>query len=117
MTKLTVYDPAMCCSTGVCGTQVDQHIVEFAADLDWLKTQGATVRRINLGQEPAEFVANAEIKALLEEGGEASLPAILRDGALVSHGRYPSRAELAGWAGVAQVDASIAKPDAPSTCC
>ena len=117
MTTLTVYDPAMCCSTGVCGPRVDQHIVDFAADLDWLKAQGTQVRRINLGQEPAEFAAKPEIKALLEDGGEASLPAILRDGALVSHGRYPTRAELAGWAGVAHVDARPAKPDAPNACC
>lgn len=116
MTTLIIFDPAMCCSTGVCGPRVDQHIVDFAADLDWLKGQGTQVRRINLGQEPAEFVANPDIKALLETGGETSLPAILRDGALVSHGRYPSRAELAGWAGVAQV-AADAKPDAPSACC
>ena len=117
MTQITVYDPAMCCSTGVCGPRVDQHIVDFAADLDWLKAQGTQVRRINLGQEPAEFVANPEIKALLEAGGEASLPAILRDGALVSQGRYPARDELADWAGVADTPAGSAAPDAPSACC
>ena len=117
MTEITVYDPSMCCSTGVCGPNVDQHIVDFAADLDWLKAQGTQVRRINLGQEPAEFAANPEIKALLEDGGEQSLPAVLRNGALVCHGRYPTRAELAEWAEVAQVEASTAAPSTPSACC
>ena len=63
MTTLIVYDPAMCCSTGVCGPEVDQRLVDFAADLDWLKAQGARVRRINLSQEPMEFVIQPSIKA------------------------------------------------------
>lgn len=40
MTKIQVYDPALCCSTGICGVDVDQEKVTFAADVDWLKSQG-----------------------------------------------------------------------------
>nr|QTX14232.1 Arsenical resistance operon trans-acting repressor ArsD [Klebsiella pneumoniae] len=29
MKTLTVFDPAMCCSTGVCGSDVDQVLVDF----------------------------------------------------------------------------------------
>ncbi|RUR33923.1 arsenic metallochaperone ArsD family protein [Vreelandella andesensis] len=46
MTTITVYDPPMCCATGVCGADVDQQLITFAADLDWLKSQGVTVRLI-----------------------------------------------------------------------
>ncbi|MDB9569161.1 arsenic metallochaperone ArsD family protein, partial [Providencia rettgeri] len=52
MKKLEVFDPALCCSTGVCGTEVDQALVDFATDVDWLKKQGASIRRFNLAQEP-----------------------------------------------------------------
>lgn len=41
MKKLEVFDPALCCSTGVCGTDIDQALVNFATDVDWLKKQGA----------------------------------------------------------------------------
>lgn len=99
MTTLTVYDPPMCCATGICGTDVDQGLVELAADLDWLKSQGVNVRRINLSQEPAEFASNATIKELMRESEGDDLPAFLLDGRLVAKARYPSRAELAGWAG------------------
>ncbi|MCA1770803.1 MAG: arsenic metallochaperone ArsD family protein, partial [Halomonas sp.] len=51
MTTITVYDPPMCCSTGVCGTNAEQQLITFAADLNWLKSQGVTVRRVNLSQE------------------------------------------------------------------
>lgn len=100
MTTLTVYDPAMCCSTGICGTDVEQRLVDLAADLDWLKAQDVTVRRINLSQEPAEFAANETIRQLMQDSEGDDLPAILVDGELVSKARYPSRTELAGWAGL-----------------
>jgi AhpD family alkylhydroperoxidase len=100
MTTLTVYDPPMCCSTGICGTDVDQRLVDLAADLDWLKALGVTVRRINLSQEPAEFAANETIHALMQDSEGDDLPAILVDGKLVAKARYPSRAELADWTGV-----------------
>ena len=101
MTTITVYDPPMCCSTGVCGTQVDQKLVDLAADLDWLKAKGAPVRRINLSQEPAEFVANPTIAKLMQESDGDDLPAFMVDGKMVARARYPSRSELAEWAGVA----------------
>lgn len=100
MTTITVYDPPMCCSTGICGTEVDQRLVDLAADLDWLKGQGITVRRISLSQEPGEFAANTIIRDLMQASDGDDLPAVLVDGALVSKARYPDRAELAGWVGL-----------------
>ncbi|MDT8853772.1 arsenite efflux transporter metallochaperone ArsD [Paracoccaceae bacterium Fryx2] len=116
MTNLAVYDPPMCCSTGICGAQVDQRLVDLAADLDWLRSKGVAVRRINLSQEPAEFAANAAIRDLMQASEGDDLPAILVDGALVSKARYPSRAELAGWVGLPAPEPGIGGMDA-STCC
>jgi len=106
MTTLTVYDPPMCCSTGICGSDVDQRLVDLAADLDWLKALGVSVRRINLSQEPMEFVSQPAIKALMDETGGDDLPAILVDGKIVSQGRYPLRAELSAMAQIGGVDAT-----------
>lgn len=97
MAKLAVYDPPMCCSTGVCGPAVDESLVRFAADLDWLRQRGATVERFNLTQQPHAFVENAVVKGALREGGSKCLPVILVDGSLVSQGAYPSRETLATW--------------------
>lgn len=87
----------MCCSTGVCGPAVDTKLVLFAADLDWLKTQGVIVQRHNLSQNPAAFVENEAVKTALTEQGEAALPVILLNGKIAVTGRYPERAELATW--------------------
>jgi AhpD family alkylhydroperoxidase len=101
MSAVTVYDPATCCSTGVCGPEADPRLVQFAGDLDWLKRQGVEVERINLSQEPERFLGNPAIMALLETGGDRDLPAIVVGGEVKSHGRFPSRDELASLAGVA----------------
>jgi len=74
MTRITVYDPALRRFASACGPRIDQHMVDFAADPDWLKTRRTQVRRINRGQEPAKLVAGPEIRALPETDGEAGLP-------------------------------------------
>jgi hypothetical protein len=97
---LEIFDPAMCCSTGVCGPDVDPKLVQFAADVKWLEEQGVVVRRFNLSQSPAAFVENEQVRGMLTEHGESALPAILLEGRVVSSGRYPIRAELAELTGV-----------------
>ncbi len=100
MAKVQVFDPAMCCSTGVCGPQVDPALARFAADLEWLKTNGAEVERYNLSQERAAFVANAAVTAAMRARDDA-LPLLLVDGNIVSQGSYPERGALAELAGIA----------------
>jgi len=97
MPTVEVYDPPMCCSTGVCGPTVDPALATFAADLAWLADQGATVKRYNLSQEPKAFAENEKVRALLADQPDSALPAVLVDGSLLAAGRYPSRDELASW--------------------
>lgn len=114
MKIIQVFDPALCCGTGVCGVDVDQVLVTFAADVDWAKRQGIGVERFNLAHQPLDFVANPVVKTFLEGPGQSGLPLILVDGEPVLSGRYPTRSELASWAGVTeQVEES--KP--AGSCC
>jgi len=99
--RIEVFDPAMCCSTGVCGPSVDPRLVRFSADLDWLKDQGVAVQRCNLAQQPMAFAQDPEVRAALEAQGESALPLIKVNGHVRSLGSYPLRAQLAEWAGVA----------------
>ena len=101
MVAVHVFDPAMCCSTGICGPSVDPQLVRFAADLDWLARQGVAIARFNLAQQPAAFAAEPAVAQALADGGEAALPLVMIDGEIKHRGGYPSRDELAAWAGVA----------------
>ncbi|MDD5029302.1 MAG: arsenite efflux transporter metallochaperone ArsD [Rhodoferax sp.] len=117
MKKLQVFDPALCCSSGVCGTDVDQRLVDFSADADWAKQQGMVIERFNLAQQPMAFADNAAVKGLLERSGEAALPITLVDGEVAFAGRYPSRDDLARWLGVAVPAALAPSAAASSPCC
>jgi AhpD family alkylhydroperoxidase len=101
MSTIHIFDPAMCCSTGVCGVDVDQQLVSFAADLDWARQNGAQIERFNLAQQPQAFARNAVVSAFLESTGHEALPLILVDGKFALAGGYPSRAQLGAWAGIA----------------
>jgi len=94
MKTIQVFDKPMCCSTGVCGPQVDPVLPRFAADLEWLRSKGHHVERFNLAQEPAAFTQNADVQRLLSSAGVDCLPLIIVDAEVVSQGQYPSRETL-----------------------
>jgi hypothetical protein len=98
---LQVYDPALCCSTGVCGPEVDGDLVRFAADLDWLKKQGVAVERYNAAHDAGAFVGNPVVRRALQERGGGCLPLVLWAGEAVASGAYPDRAVLARVVGLA----------------
>ena len=116
MKPIEIYDPAMCCSSGVCGVDSDPQLNRFAADLKRLADAGTEVRRFSLAREPEAFVTNPAVRKLLDEGGSTALPAILVDTILVSQGRYPSLAELAAWVGF-EPEPETTVPTTATTCC
>lgn len=97
MSHVEIYDKAMCCSTGVCGPQVDPVLPRFAADLEWLTAQGHAVERLNLSQDPAAYASNEVVKTMLASEGVDCLPLVIVDDRIVSRGEYPSRDNLALW--------------------
>jgi hypothetical protein len=114
MKKIQIFDPALCCSSGVCGVDVDQALVSFSADLDWARQNGVQIERFNLAQQPMAFVEHAAVKGMLERSGEGALPVTLVDGEVALAGRYPTRDELTRWAALS---APAAEPAAAGGCC
>ena len=109
MAHIDVFDPPMCCSTGVCGPSVDPLLAAFAADVEWLTAQGVTVVRHNLSQDPQPFVSNTRVLDLMQREGTTCLPIVLVNGEELSHGAYPRREALARATGLV-VSASTNKP-------
>ena len=117
MKRIQVYDKPMCCSTGVCGPQIDPVLPRFAADLEWLRGQGHEVERFNLAQQPAEFARNREIHGLLSAHGTDCLPVVVVDGRVVSQRGYPSRVMLNLWVGVAAAPSVLPVVEPTGECC
>ena len=90
MKTIQVFDPALCCSTGVCGVDVDQALVSFSADVAWAKLNGAQIERFNLAQQPMAFAESIAVKGFLERSGHEALPLVLVNGEVAMAGRYPN---------------------------
>ena len=95
MKLIQVYDPPMCCTTGVCGPDVDPVLPRFAGLLSQLGGMGVKIERYNLAQQPLAFVQNPAVKALLDHEGIGALPALFVDAQLAFKGRYPEQLERA----------------------
>ncbi|MCC5822843.1 MAG: arsenite efflux transporter metallochaperone ArsD [Phycisphaerales bacterium] len=111
MKRIEIFDPPMCCSTGVCGVEPDERLSRLAADLDWLRSRGVEVRRYNLAQEPMAFVTNIDVQRIVAESNAKALPVIVADGRVVNQGDYPSRDRLAELAGLAGGETTAAAGD------
>jgi hypothetical protein len=92
--KIEIYDPPMCCPSGVCGPSVDPKLAKLQETLRKLEQAGVAVKRFNLASEPQAFVANAQVGELLRSEGNAVLPLTFADGAVLAKGHYPEAAEF-----------------------
>jgi hypothetical protein len=109
---VAVFDPAMCCPTGICGPGVDPALLAITRDLRWLEKQGVAVQRYGLAQQPDAFVSSARVSGLMQAFGDDALPAVLVNDTVFCYGRYPTRDEL-----VAALSPKTAEPTPPSSSC
>ena len=100
MTEIQIFDPPMCCSSGVCGPNVDTKLVQFVAALDWLRSQGIQVERYNPSHQYEAFAGNAIVVKAVNDHGTSCLPLILLNGEIASHNSYPSQEELVALVGL-----------------
>ena len=91
--KITILDPALCCNTGVCGPDVDDALVQTAANVKWLKSLGYEVNRHNISNDGAAFKEYPVAIEKLKADGVDSLPYILINDKMVKTGDYPTKEE------------------------
>jgi len=101
--KIEIYDPAMCCSSGLCGPSIDPVLVKMNDAVLALKKQGVEIIRFNLAQQPKEFMANKKIADLLHKNGKKALPVTLVNGEVFKTGGYPSCEDICKALGVEPV--------------
>ena len=95
MTKtMKIFDPAMCCSTGVCGPGVDPELIRVSTVLNNLKKNGVIVERVNLTGNPQAFMDDDKVSELLSGEGPDVLPVIIVNGKVVKTRSYPTDEEF-----------------------
>lgn len=104
MSKVEIYEPAMCCSTGICGPGVDPELLRVSTFLNEMEGEGRKISRYNLSSDPMAFVTNKEINDIIANEGTEALPITVVDGEIRQKGSYPSNANFAEWAGMTRED-------------
>ena len=100
MQKIEIFDPAMCCPTGLCGTNISTELMRIAVVIETLKKQGITVTRHNLRDEPQVYVTNQVVNDYLQKYGAEALPITLVDGEVAVSKTYPTTRQMSEWSGV-----------------
>lgn len=94
MKKMQIFEPAMCCPTGLCGVGVDPELLRISAVLNSLKKNGIEIDRFNLTDAPMEFVNNQAVNQFINTHGVEQLPVTVVDGEIVITGRYPANEDF-----------------------
>lgn len=100
MVTIRIYEPALCCESGVCGPESDASLVTVTADVRRLKDLGADIERHNLAADPTAFIQDDTVRGFMHTVGSKGLPLTVVDGVTVAIGSYPSRDQLLSYAGI-----------------
>jgi hypothetical protein len=100
MKTIEIFDPAMCCPTGLCGPNINPDLMRIAAAVEALKRKGVQVKRHNLRDEPQLFISNKVVNDYLQKEGADGLPVTLVDGVITVERAYPTNKQLNEWTGV-----------------
>lgn len=117
--KIEIFDPAMCCSTGVCGPSVDPELVRIQEALRQIQKQAPEVQvsRYGLSTDPQAFVANAKVAELLKNEGPQCLPLVFVDGELFCKGIYPGNLKLHETLKSAGFEVAFGEKNKEASCC
>ncbi|WIW70665.1 arsenite efflux transporter metallochaperone ArsD [Anaerosinus gibii] len=106
MSKIEIFDPAMCCSTGICGPSIDKELLRVATVINNIEKKGIKIIRYGLSSNPQAFIMNTKVNELLREHNEKILPITLVNGEVVKSRAYPTNDEFAAWTGLAKEEFS-----------
>ncbi len=117
MKKIEIFEPAMCCPTGLCGPGIDPELLRISTLVNNLNTQGININRYNLTNTPQNFITNEAINKLLTQDGAAILPVTLVDGVVMKTRLYPTQEELSKWLDLVVESENISIKNNNCGCC
>lgn len=89
-----LFDPPMCCPTGLCGPTLDQTLLDVSEMIVSLQADGVQIERYQMASHPHAYLNNAEVMRLVREKQMAALPITVVRGRVVKVGAYPTFAEV-----------------------
>ncbi len=92
--KLEIFEPSLCCPSGVCGPEPDKELIELQNLIQILTKVGITINRYAINQSPLAFVSNHAVKDFMRSEGPSKLPLTLLGGKIIKQESYPTLEEL-----------------------
>ena len=92
--KIEIFDPPLCCPTGICGPNVDQALINLNEMIALLQKEGIQVERYQMTTHPHAFLNNAEVMKLVQEKQMAALPITVIYNQVIKTGSYPTIEEI-----------------------
>lgn len=89
-----IFDPPMCCPTGLCGPTVDETLLNVSEMILSLQAKGIRVQRYQMTSQPQAFLNNADVYRLVREQQLTALPITAVNGRVIRVGAYPTLAEV-----------------------
>lgn len=89
-----IFDPPMCCPTGLCGPTLDQSLLDANQMVQSLKDDGIQVARYQMSTHPHMFLKHPEIMRMVRERGMEVFPVTVIGGNILKSGSYPTRTEI-----------------------
>lgn len=94
--EVELFDPPMCCPTGLCGPTLDQTLLDVNEMIFALKGQGISIERYQMTSHPQKFISNPSVMRLVQEKQMEALPITLVKGHILKVGSYPTLDEIQG---------------------
>lgn len=92
--KLEIFEPPLCCDSGVCGPEPETVLIELQNSIQLLKKAGVETKRYAINQAPMVFVQNEVVRNFIKANGPGKLPLVLLDGNIIKTETYPTIDEL-----------------------
>jgi hypothetical protein len=89
-----LFDPPMCCPTGLCGPTLDQTLLDVNEMVMSLQRDNLRVERYQMASSPNAFLDNAEVMKLVREKQMEALPITVVRGKVIKVGAYPTLDEV-----------------------
>lgn len=100
MTQIEIFEPALCCATGVCGPEPDDTLVRFGETVRRVEAELAEkvrLTRLLLNQQPMRFAQVPAVFAIIKTKGVGALPVVVVNGSVAQEGAYPTFEQIEGW--------------------
>ena len=92
--RVEIFDPPMCCSTGVCGPTIDPELLDVNEMILTLQGEGIPIARYQMASHAQAFVSHREVFRLVREQQLSALPITVVNGRVIKVGAYPTLAEV-----------------------